>query len=489
MNKQKIHGQVFTPEHTVELMLDLAGYLESDKDLLQQKVLEPSSGEGVFLQGIVKRVLSHAQKHGISEDMVLAYLDNNVYAVELDTELYQKSIKSLNSLLEENGYSPLSWGNIHNDNALTVSLPSDFDLVVGNPPYVRVHNMDESTRKLVKTFSFAGGSTDLYIAFMEKGLSILSKKGKMVFITPNSFMKNTSQGKLRKHLVSQGRIDTLINYRSSKVFDNADTYAAISVLTNKSDRETFSYKTWDGDKEYTAELSYADLVPQDREWNFGHDGKNFEAQKSKTRSIADMATVGYGIATLRDKLYIDLKVEEQENGLTLFHGQEIESDVLLPIVKISTYKGEKDIQGRIIFPYKIVEGKTRVLPEEVFSSSYPRAYAYLQSHRESLDKRSMDANATWYQFGRSQGLAHVEQEKMILPPVIRAGQVPAVYDVPAHTLVYSGFYLTPKEGYTAQDVKDALQSEGIADYLKSSGQDMSGGYISYKAKTIRDFRF
>lgn len=488
MSKQKIYGQVFTPVDTVELMLDLAGFVAHEKTLLRTKVMEPSFGEGVFLLGIIERVIKHAEIFNVSKNDVVEYFNENVHGVELDKELHKQCLNSLNELLKSYNYPALAWENLLNENTLTADLPNDYDLVIGNPPYVRVHNMDEKTRKIVKTFKYTGGSTDLYIAFMEKGLDLLSEDGKLVFITPNSFMKNTSQKKLRKHLVSEKRIDTLINYRSGKVFDNADTYVAISVFTQKTDNETFSYKTWDTDVEYNVELSYADLEPQYRAWNFGQDGQNIAAQNSKTCSISDIATVGYGIATLRDKIYIDLQAEDKGDGTTLFNGTLIETAALLPIVKISTYRGG-DIKGRIIFPYMMVDGKARVLDEDFFEANYPLAYAYLESHRESLDKRAMESRTLWFQFGRSQGLAHVEQEKLILPPVIRSGAVPEVYDVPKNTVVYSGFYLTPKEGYSGEDIRAALRSEGLADYLKSSGQDMSGGYISYKASAIRDFRF
>jgi transposase len=61
---------------------------------------------------------------------------------------------------------------------------NQMDFVIGNPPYVRVHNLDDSYDS-VKSFSFAnGGMTDLYLVFFEKGFQMLKPGGKLCYITP-----------------------------------------------------------------------------------------------------------------------------------------------------------------------------------------------------------------------------------------------------------------------------------------------------------------
>jgi adenine-specific DNA-methyltransferase len=61
------------------------------------------------------------------------------------------------------------------------------DFVVGNPPYVRVHNLG-NYYELVKKFSFSqAGMTDLFIVFFEVGLNMLNNNGKMCYISPTSY--------------------------------------------------------------------------------------------------------------------------------------------------------------------------------------------------------------------------------------------------------------------------------------------------------------
>jgi adenine-specific DNA-methyltransferase len=60
------------------------------------------------------------------------------------------------------------------------------DYVVGNPPYVRVHNLRENYED-IKAFSFSKkGMTDLFIVFFEIGFKMLNKTGKMSYISPTS---------------------------------------------------------------------------------------------------------------------------------------------------------------------------------------------------------------------------------------------------------------------------------------------------------------
>ena len=75
------------------------------------------------------------------------------------------------------------------------------DFVFGNPPYVRVHNL-ENIYGEVKKFKFTeGGMTDLFIVFFEIGFKMLTRKGSMCLITPSSWLNSLAGRNLRKYIL------------------------------------------------------------------------------------------------------------------------------------------------------------------------------------------------------------------------------------------------------------------------------------------------
>jgi tRNA1(Val) A37 N6-methylase TrmN6 len=78
-----------------------------------------------------------------------------------------------------------------------------FDLVIGNPPYVRAKHIDEASKLLLNRWQVARrGNADLYLPFFEIGLSILNENGTLGYITVNSFFKSVNARGLRKFIQS-----------------------------------------------------------------------------------------------------------------------------------------------------------------------------------------------------------------------------------------------------------------------------------------------
>lgn len=103
------------------------------------------------------------------------------------------------------------------------------DFVVGNPPYVRVHNL-ENTFDMAKSFSFAqDGMTDLYIVFYEIGLKMLNENGVLGYITPSSYFNSIAGSHMRKVFVENNLIDQIVDLKHFQAF-NATTYTEITIL-------------------------------------------------------------------------------------------------------------------------------------------------------------------------------------------------------------------------------------------------------------------
>ena len=171
MNK-KIEGQYMTPQPLIDIILDEIGFDGVGT------IMEPSFGDGNFLVSIVKRMIDK----GITDF-------SNVYGIEKDRTLYDTAIKRLNEVV---GYD-YDWKNLRCADTLSVYTDyiGKFDYVVGNPPFVRIHNMNDEYRKIRHSFDFTSGMTDLYIIFYDIGLSMLNENGVLGYVSANSFLNNT----------------------------------------------------------------------------------------------------------------------------------------------------------------------------------------------------------------------------------------------------------------------------------------------------------
>lgn len=498
---KKQFGQVFTPQHIVQQMLDHVGFTEDNDTILSQRIMEPSFGQGVFLIEISRRIVTAGKRNGWTEPQILEHLRDNLHGIELDENLYTEGVRALNALCETEGLGEsFDWPGLHHGNALHFrdSLSGQFNLVIGNPPYVRIHNIPAEERAVLKDFTLTTGTTDLYIAFFELGIGFLAPNGRLAYITPNTFMKNASQKAFRAFVINHNLLDGLTDYRSEKIFSDADTYASITYLTQRQgsnpDTERFvDYLLLESGQKFQNRVPVKDLAsPAGSAWNLADPQGVMLTQRSRTRSLGDVAFVMNGLGTHQNNVFIDSHPtdSELENGLRLFNGSRVEPEILRPVVKISTYKGEP-ITSLALFPYKKVEGRYMPLSEDELSQRYPKAYAYLLTHKDALEGRVMEDSATrWYQYGRSQGLTMIDEEKVTLGLVIKPGHRAQAHVVPAGTLAYSGFVTAPKpdSGYSIEDILTLYRSEEFSQYANIVGKDMSGGYTALSAPQAKAYR-
>lgn len=170
-------GQVFTPWKVVRKMLSLRQNKGS--------VLEPSCGDGAFLNALDRDALGVEVDSGLSSDPRVVRCDFFDY-------------------------------------------PTDhkFDTIVGNPPYVRFRDIHESTRNLLDMRGFDARS-NLYLFFIGKCIDHLLPGGELIFITPRDFLKATSAGSLNSRLYAEGTITHYYELGDECVFSDATPNCAI----------------------------------------------------------------------------------------------------------------------------------------------------------------------------------------------------------------------------------------------------------------------
>ncbi|MEG4064958.1 Eco57I restriction-modification methylase domain-containing protein [Microcoleus sp. SVA1_A1] len=105
-----------------------------------------------------------------------------------------------------------------------------FDLVVGNPPYVRQEQFKELKPALEKEFDCYTGTADIFVYFFERGFRLLKEGGHLTYITSNKYFRSGYGEKLRKFLGEQATIQTLIDFGDAAVFE-AIAYPSIVVFS------------------------------------------------------------------------------------------------------------------------------------------------------------------------------------------------------------------------------------------------------------------
>ncbi len=228
-------GAVFTRAEVVDFILDLVGYTD-DQPLYTKRLLEPSFGGGAFLLPAVRRLLAVWKRFRPSSPTP-EELGESLLAVELHGETYRDTRGETIRLLEREGMKPgeaealadrwLSQGDF-----LLAPFSGRFDFVVGNPPYVRQEMipaplLSEYRRRYRTLYDRA----DLYIPFIERSLSLLTKGGVLGFICSDRWMKNRYGGPLRSFVASKYRLKIYVDMTDVGAFhSDVSAYPAITVI-------------------------------------------------------------------------------------------------------------------------------------------------------------------------------------------------------------------------------------------------------------------
>lgn len=223
--------------------------------LFDLKILDPACGSGAFLNQALEYLIS--EHTALQNDLALmgdlfasyqveeSVLEHNLYGVDINEDAVEIAKLSLWLRTAKKG-RPLTKlaDKIICANSL-LDMPfaeNSFDVVIGNPPYVRQEMIDNLTKeKYISLYKNVATSTaDLYVYFYELSIKLLRKNGLLGFITPNKWMERKYGLNLRKYLKSFN-IHQLINFGELNIFDDASTEPAIIILENKASNDDISY--------------------------------------------------------------------------------------------------------------------------------------------------------------------------------------------------------------------------------------------------------
>lgn len=399
---------IFTPDNISLIM--------SQKINNSGTLLEPSVGSGNLLK----------------------YLDLSKYR---SIDLYELKKEYLDNNIDANNISKI------NDDFLRVPIIKKYDNIIMNPPYIKVQDLSPEYRAFLKSnFTILKtGLVDIYYAFILKCLELLSDNGRMVAITPNSYLYNKSALNLRKLLFENRYIEEIIDYNDDKVFKGISVYCCITVFTKKH-KDTLKYN----DITY----NYNDIVKTYSLFN------NVDASCKNTKKLQDICKIKNGIATLRDKIYM--------------HQNKLNEEPCWSLITNGTQ------EKYIIYPYN----NAKIIDENEFKKENPLTYEYLLENKEELRKRDKGNKvyASWYAYGRTQSIKKSNKECLYIPCFLD----PKNFTITKNKdiLHYGCLCIEPNNSGDLNYIKDVIIKN--IDYITQNSQKRSGGWINVSSRVLNE---
>lgn len=444
------------------------------------RIIDPACGSGAFLISAFRRLLDERKTlaREIANDnkvvdeapLIAEILQNNIHGVDINPSSVEiaklalwlhsaranaplsaldHTIRCGNSLVapdcwnmitrtpeSEARINPFDWGD------------ERYDIVLGNPPYVKLQNMMKvdpdvvaylQAQRASNTYeSTRTGNFDLYLPFIELGLRLLSPGGRMAYIAPSLWAVNEYGQGLRALLHRTRQLERWIDFKSYQVFEEAITYTALQFFTqgaNETVKVVISPEGDMGDIDWTDEALAipANSLRDDAEWLMatGEDREVIERLARDCLRLDDpKVTSGIiqGLVTSANSVFHLEKLGVERYSCTpkgqASYEVSIEDEVMKPLVSGSDARRFEvsTTNTYLLFPYFENERGTMALkaPEDM-ESQYPKAWAYLKSWEKVLRGREngkMDRERDWWGYVYPKSLGKNKLPKLVVPRLV-----------------------------------------------------------------------
>lgn len=489
-------GAIFTRIEVVNFILDLIGYTE-ERPIHRHRLLEPSFGGGEFLLACIGRLI-RAWKADDSKVSSLVGLSNAIRAVELHEATFNCTQLKILELLQTEGFDKKSSVELVNswlchDDFLLTPIDGEFDYVVGNPPYVRQEQIPSALLKEYRQrYQTMYDRADLYIPFIEKSLSLLSKDGLLGFICADRWMKNRYGGPLRQLVANKYRLKTIVDMVDADAFhSDVIAYPAITVISKEKPGLTrvakkpviepnnldvlakvLRSKTLSKSATNVSEVA---LIGKGTEpWLFGSaDQMAFIRRIEKDyRALEETGCkVGIGVATGADSAFIGD-----------FDSLDVELDRKLPLVTTrDILSGEVQWRGLgVINPF--ADG-----PGLVDLDDFPRLRNYLEHRKEVIASRHCAKKKpdNWFRTIDRITPSIAKKPKLLIPDI--KGEANIVFE-PGNLYPHHNLYYITSDQWDLRALQAVLLSSITRLFIATYSTKMRGGYLRFQAQYLRRLR-
>jgi len=379
-----------------------------------------------------------------------------------------------------------------------------FDVIIGNPPYIRIQAMTEWAPDEVEFYkrrfvTASKGNYDIYVVFVERGLQLLNERGRLGFILPHKFF-NAKYGEGLRSLIAQGSyLSDIVHFGDQQVFDQATTYTCLMFLEKKG-RPEFKYvnahdlKGWRvGDAQ--AEGTIRAETVSSGDWSFvvGTGAGLLERLKGLPTTLEQVTDrIFQGVKTSADKIYIVRLVQDAGDRIKVYSPQLDEECWLEPTIVHPLIKGgdsrrflmqRSDLQ--ILFPY--AEGK--LIAESALRKGTPLTWAYLAENRKYLEDRERGRmrKSGWYGYIYPKALEVMSLPKIFTPDIAAraAFSLDKTGDVFFTGGVAGGYGILVSPHVCREYILGLLNSRLLEWFIRQTATQMRGGYYSFESRFIK----
>ncbi|MDV3719763.1 N-6 DNA methylase [Elizabethkingia anophelis] len=489
-----VNGAIYTPAEIREYIVNQAFDREGDA-LQNAKIADISCGCSGFLYTAAKELKRR------TDNSYQYIFQNQIFGLDIQEYSVTRSelLLSLLALSEGEDIQEFNF-NIHQGDTLVFNWGEHyvnfegFQIIVGNPPYVRTKNLEDSVKENLRNWAVCQtGNPDLYIPFFQIGYECLAPNGILGFITMNTFFKSLNGRALRNYFEENRATVRIIDFGTLQIFKSKSTYTCICFLENAEQNFVEYYKSVKKElpisKNQYSRINYQNLNAKNG-WNLNNNeiisrieaiGEPF-GKKYKTR---------HGIATLKNDIYIFKPVAEDDDFFYLQNGSlyPIEKGICKDILNSNKLSRDIDfdsVKEKVLFPYDN-EVKPKALEEELLREQFPNAYEYLRIKKNILAGRDKGEGKyeKWFAFGRTQSLEKVTN-KLFFPKFSDKTPKYLISDN-VDLLFYNGQAIVGHSDEEMRLIKKILESRLFWYYIKTTSKPYSSAYYSLNGMYIKNF--
>jgi type I restriction-modification system DNA methylase subunit len=391
------------------------------------------------------------EKGEIKEKIKIERLVNRL---NLEIESMQQALKEIKPLLKKDEKPWFMWHLYFKD----VFDKGGFDIVIGNPPYIRQESITDIKPYLEKidgkpNYEVYNSTSDIYTYFFELGHKILKQdKGVLSYICSKRYTKANYGKKLRKYLLNNTKLKLYIDFIDFQVFDaGVDTSIILIAKEFANDNYSFQYCAVRNDLsrnnqliEYISKndsLVYRDSLNENL-WNFGDSKINslMKMIESAGKKLENWPVeFNRGITTGYNKAFY--LTGEEKDGLLQREPNAV--DVIKPILRgkdIVKYKNEFKDNWLLYIPWHFplhndnISGASTKAELE-FKKLFPEIYIHLLNHKEKLSERNQEETGKRYEWYAMQRYANTFINNFKEPKLIWA----ELSTVPCFSIENEGF--------------------------------------------------
>ncbi|MFC2966822.1 Eco57I restriction-modification methylase domain-containing protein [Acidimangrovimonas pyrenivorans] len=531
-------------------------------ELRDIRIVDPACGSGAFLittlaylldewkalRDLRRQLGQKMAEEDWTDAAVREILRRNLYGVDINpasveitklalwlhTARSDKPLSSLDSHIRDgnsligpefyNGLAPYSEDEKERINAFDwqAAFPGvfergGFDVVVGNPPYVKLQNFRKVHADMAAFLSrdpkgggaycsTQTGNFDLYLPFVEKGIQLLNDNGRLGYIAPSVWQMNEYGAGLRG-VIEEGRhLWGWIDFGSHQIFDEATVYTALQFFSKRPNDEVAVVQAPNGvvaESPWEAEdirLSYDRLKFGDR-WLLvtGAERDLIDKLTASGLRLDDPAVtrnIFVGIQTSADHIYHLKRLgpnryeEKPPKGAKRGRVVEIEDEIMKPLVsgpEASRYLTPQT-DTYLLFPYSLSGNRPSLVPANTMRSQYPNAWAYLIGHEEELRAREsnkMDLDDGWWAYNYPKNLDKQEAPKLLVAQTVRSMQVSADGDGAFYINNVRVNGIMPARGVSLWSTLAALNAKPCDFYFRKTAKPKDNGYFEANKQFIK----